>query len=109
MKHRLKRRYGRALSRKALMERFEVNRIRINSQGYDRNGRYYGSGAPLFRVYDNQDGLTHETRAQSAPEAREKAIAYWMKHESYSGEYGRKAWSPFGETVKEEFYPSRRY
>lgn len=29
-----------------------IERIRINRQGYDSSGRYWGVGAPLFSAYD---------------------------------------------------------
>ncbi len=75
MKHRrgsaLQRRYGRAA---AMTKRFTVTRIRLNSGGYDSRGRYFGTGAPLFSVMDNETERETEVRASSAKAAREKVM-----------------------------------
>jgi hypothetical protein len=34
--------------------RYALSRVYLNSQGYDRDGRYYGAGAPLY-WYEAQD------------------------------------------------------
>jgi hypothetical protein len=97
------RRSGRVLPRRELVQRFEVRRIRLSSQGYDRSGRYYGTGAPLYSVYDSDTGDGYETRASSAEQARQRAIAHWTKTKNWSGEYGRQVWSPFAPTVTERY------
>lgn len=105
----LRRRYGRARfdvpGSKQLAARFPVRRIRLDRGGYASGGRYYGSGAPLFSVYDEDTGKEHVTRARDAREARAKAIEAWSRSENWSGEYGRKVWGPFVETKEERFYP----
>ncbi len=58
----------------ASVRRFEVTRIRLSSQGYTSGGRYYGTGAPLFAVYDRQTGQSYELRAPSAQEARRRVV-----------------------------------
>lgn len=47
-----------------------ITRVRINYQGYDSGGRYYGSGAPLYEVYsdDSHDSVT--LRAAGPSEVR---------------------------------------
>ena len=36
--------------------KLDVERIRLNQGGYDRSGRYFGSGPPLFRVTGEKEG-----------------------------------------------------
>lgn len=84
-------------------KRFPVARVRLNRNGYDSHGRYYGTGAPLFEVSDEDDDLTTRVRAASAAEARKKAIAEWMRSQNWSGEYGRKVWSPTARTIHENY------
>jgi hypothetical protein len=43
--------------------RVSVRRIRLNGGGYDRTGRYWGGGAPLFHVASDYDSVNYETRA----------------------------------------------
>lgn len=105
---RLRRRYGRARTdvagAKHLIKRFPVERMHLDSGGYHR-GHYYGAGAPLFRVDDEDTGKTHVVRARDAKEARSKAIDMWSRSENWSGQYGRKQWGPFVETREEKYYP----
>jgi hypothetical protein len=68
----LHRRYGHAAS--AMTKRFVVTRIPINRDGYDSRGRYYGSGAPLFSVLDNETEKEEVVRAANVKAAREKVM-----------------------------------
>ncbi len=52
-----------------------AERVRINRQGYDSRGTYWGVGAPLYRVYDDVVGDYDYVRAATAKEAKEKARA----------------------------------
>lgn len=58
----------------AMQKRFTVERIRLNSGGYDHGGRYYGTGAPLFSVHDSETDKTSEVRASCASAARQKVM-----------------------------------
>ena len=102
------RRHGNLTAQRALVARFPVTRLHLDTGGYTRSGQYYGRGAPLFEVWDDQDGLVEVVRAPSAPAARTKAIDGWTRTQNYSGEYGRKVWSPTAPTIKEDYYPHRR-
>ena len=70
----LKRRYGRSAS-SALIKRYKVTRHPIDRQGYDKSGRYFGVGAPLFDVYDSETDEDFQVRASNAKTAREKVVA----------------------------------
>jgi hypothetical protein len=48
-----------------------VTRIRLNGGGYDRRGRYWGVGEPLFHVVSDYDEVNTEIRAAD----RKAAIA----------------------------------
>lgn len=50
--------------------RFYLERIRLDSQGYDRHGRYWGVGRPLFQ-YDDGGQLIGEVRADDRRHAKE--------------------------------------
>jgi hypothetical protein len=71
-KRALRKRYGRATS--AMTRRFEVTRVRLDSGGYDSGGRYYGSGPPLFHVYDKETEKEETVRAADAKSARQKVM-----------------------------------
>ena len=53
-----------------------LRRIPINSGGYDRGGAYWGIGAPLWHVED-QDGNAQFLRARSRDDAKAKIAADW--------------------------------
>jgi hypothetical protein len=53
-------------------QKIEVVKIPINRQGYTSRGEYYGTGAPLYSVYDSESGVEAQYRASSAKEARQK-------------------------------------
>lgn len=69
----LRRRYGRASS-SSMTKRFVVTRIPLNSDGYTSSGQYYGRGAPLFSVMDNETEREETVRASSAKAARQKVV-----------------------------------
>lgn len=52
----------------------EIARIRLDAEGYDSNGAYYGTGQPVFLV-TWPDGATQALRAPSVTAARQKAEA----------------------------------
>ena len=56
-----------------LKPRSDVQRIRVNAQGYDSSGAYWGAGSDVFIVSAGADEVT--VRARSAAEARTKAKA----------------------------------
>lgn len=45
-----------------------LSRIRLNSQGYDSGGAYWGIGKPLYRVSDGSEG--YFIRARDRYEAK---------------------------------------
>jgi hypothetical protein len=51
-----------------------IQRIKLDAQGYDANGAYYGTGAPVFLV-TWPDGGEQAIRAKSLTDARAKADA----------------------------------
>ena len=53
-----------------------LRRIHLNSGGYDTGGAYWGHGAPLFYVED-QDGNSQFMRASSRDAAKAKIAADW--------------------------------
>lgn len=62
----------------AKIPKFECERLPLDKGGYDRGGRYFGVGAPVYELesyYDSGDvekyRLSHY-RAYSKSEAREK-------------------------------------
>jgi hypothetical protein len=53
-----------------------LQRIRVNRDGYDADGAYWGVGPDAFIVSVGEDGSDEITvRAKPAAEARQKAIA----------------------------------
>lgn len=54
-------------------DKIYVEHVRINSQGYDRSGRYWGVGEKLYRVY-NDIGFDRYIRAPNAKNARLVAV-----------------------------------
>ena len=84
----LHRRYGHATS--ATTKRFTVTRIPLRGD-YDRNGRYWGAGAPLFSVLDNETEKEEVVRASNAKAAREKVMV---------GIFGPPARNPLHASIK---------
>ena len=52
-----------------------VELIRIDRQGYDRHGRYWGVGERLYHIYDDDEVFDTHVRASDSKEA--KALAAW--------------------------------
>lgn len=52
-----------------------AERVRLNAGGYDSRGRYWGQGAPLYRVSDEDGNIDEHVRASSAADARRKVQA----------------------------------
>lgn len=50
-----------------------LERVPLNQGGYDRRGRYWGVGAPLYRYYDTSGALDGYVRAYNREEAKSKA------------------------------------
>jgi hypothetical protein len=53
-----------------LTKDIRIRRVRVNNQGYTSDGTYYGSGAPLYEVEDDNSGTTLMLRAAGPSEAR---------------------------------------
>ncbi len=77
---------GAALGRSAIRDEdseyegvIHLRRVRLNSGGYDRNGTYFGGGAPLY-WYANKDGtIDGMTRASGREHAREIVLKEYPK------------------------------
>jgi hypothetical protein len=52
-------------------ETIYVQRVRLNRQGYERDGTYWGVGAPLFHYELEKEGRSNHLRADSRSHARE--------------------------------------
>lgn len=62
--------------------KFYLSRVRLDSGGYDSGGAYWGCGAPLFGVMD-QDGNTDYFRAADRDAAKAKLLADWPEATFY--------------------------
>lgn len=61
--------------------RIRAERVRLDRGGYDRHGRYWGVGEPLYYVYPWDDwGESEYVRAPSAKAARAKSRFRTTKH-----------------------------
>jgi len=47
-----------------------IERIRLDRQGYTRGGKYFGTGAPLFDVYDEDYDVFFQIRARDRDAAK---------------------------------------
>lgn len=54
------------------MRKLSAERVRINRQGYDSRGRYWGVGEPLYRVSSADGDIDMHVRAASAKSAKAK-------------------------------------
>lgn len=52
------------------LRKFYLERVRINSQGYDSSGAYWGTGEPLYWAHDYP--ATHECFVRGATRAAAK-------------------------------------
>lgn len=59
---------------RSAIDRYTVERVRLNQGGYDRRGRYFGTGERLFVVTDEETGKTMHVRASDAASARASAL-----------------------------------
>lgn len=59
-----------ALARNPTMGKVYVERVRLNSGGYDSSGRYFGTGAPLYSYSDDNANFHGYVRANSREEAK---------------------------------------
>ena len=57
--------------------RLTIRRVPLNQGGYDRNGTYYGTGAPLFWYADDNGEIDAVVRAKDIEEAKAKALAVY--------------------------------
>lgn len=48
-----------------------LKRVRLNSGGYDAQGVYYGTGAPLYWAWNNDGSLDVTFRAHNREAAKE--------------------------------------
>ena len=54
--------------------KYFLHRVRLDRGGYDANGRYYGSGAPLFE-YEAADGsASYRFRARDREDAETRLV-----------------------------------
>jgi hypothetical protein len=61
--------------------KLRAEKIRLNRQGYTSGGRYYGVGAPLYRVTSDDGELDEVVRAPNAKSAKEQAlIPAWKRN-----------------------------
>jgi len=53
------------------ISRYDVQRVRLNKQGYDSQKTYWGIGNPIYYVFDTSDNSEMFLRARNAKHARE--------------------------------------
>lgn len=53
-------------------ETIHLDRVRLDRQGYDRRGRYWGTGAPLFEYYSDSYDVQGSLRAADRAGAKAK-------------------------------------
>lgn len=51
--------------------RLYLERVKLDSGGYDRHGRYYGRGLPLYRASDDRGDVDIELRANDRAHAKD--------------------------------------
>lgn len=51
--------------------RLYLERVKLDSGGYDRRGRYYGVGLPLYRASDDRGDVDVEIRANDRAHAKD--------------------------------------
>lgn len=60
--------------------KLHLQRVRLDSGGYDPGGAYWGSGQPLFCAWDDETGEARYLRASSRDEAkRQFPKARWYR------------------------------
>ena len=62
----------------AAPRKYSLERVKLDAGGYEKgNGRYWGTGQPLYRVTNNESGASSEFRAKDLPAAR-TAMQQWI-------------------------------
>jgi hypothetical protein len=59
--------------------RISIRRVRLDSGGYDKNGMYFGHGAPLYWCASEDGGIDFMLRAGDREAAREKVLKDYPK------------------------------
>lgn len=54
-----------------------IRRVPLNQGGYDRNGTYFGVGAPLFWCADDNGEIDAVVRANDLDEAKSKVLSVY--------------------------------
>lgn len=54
--------------------KFYLRRVRLNSGGYDSDGYYWGTGIPLYRYWNDEEGIDYEIRAYDRTDAKAKIL-----------------------------------
>ncbi len=77
-----------------MVVKITAHRVRIDRGGYDSGGRYWGTGAPLYEVENDNHGhvVTKHVRAQSASEAKAKAFGWVSGGRKRPSRAGKSAW-----------------
>ena len=72
--------------------KIQLRKIRLDRQGYDQRGRYYGTGMPLYQAYSDETEKSVEFCARDQEHAKETLKKEFFKiHEtSYEGPFGEK-------------------
>jgi hypothetical protein len=60
--------------------RFVVTKVHLNRGGYTSSGQYFGVGAPLYEIIDNDNGESFYHRANNVKMVREWLDAEMSKH-----------------------------
>lgn len=77
------------------MSRLYLQRVRLNSGGYDSRGRYFGTGQPLYKWSTEFEGNDREgyvrggTRAAALKAARAELVKYSQWPHSKGEGFGR--------------------
>ena len=76
------------------MARIYLQRVRLDSGGYDRRGRYFGVGVPLYKwstEFEGKDRDGHvrgKSRAEAMSEVRRELVRYSKWPHSSQGPFG---------------------
>lgn len=55
--------------------KLSLSRVRLNRQGYDSRGHYYGNGMPLWFAQDLEGSYGRHFRARTREDAKEQVRA----------------------------------
>ena len=64
---------------KAKIGNVYINRAYLNNQGYDKSGKYWGIGLPLYIAFTENYEFHTEIRAKDAQDAKNKIIDMLIK------------------------------